>query len=543
MMDAIELELMWAHLRSVVTEQAKAMQRIAFSPVVREAGDLAYALFDARGRIVAQADTGTPGHINCLAFTGKYLHDRFGAELVAGDVMITNDPWLGAGHFFDIAIVAPVFRDGRLLGYVGSTNHHTDIGGTGVSVTGVDVYEEGLWIPPVKLYEAGKPNKVLHELIFRNVRTPDLIAGDLSAQVASARAGGEEIIELCERHGLDDIEDLSDRIVELSENAMREAIRACPSGSWTGRTGFDVNGDLDIELVATVTIDNVAGEINVDFTGSSEQVERGINVVLNYTHAYSTFAVRSCLTPELPNNFGSMAPIKVSAPKGSIVNCEYPAPVAARHVVGMYVPMPILKALHAVVPTKVLAEGPGAVWSAQVKGRDASGRSYTSSQFSFSGGMGARATKPGPSATCYPTGIGATPLEVLEMETPVVFHRRELRPGSGGKGRCPGGDGQIVEFGVRSGRPWNLIFSATGVEQAPQGLEGGEPGRPGSLSVNGKPWAGSGRSRMEPDDRVRMETPGAGGFGAGASRDAPEISMGGVEHEPLEAAKMDGTSD
>lgn len=533
---------MWAYLRSVVTEQAKAMQRIAFSPVVREAGDLAYALFDARGRIVAQADTGTPGHINCLAFTGRYLHENFGADLDPGDVLITNDPWLGAGHFFDIAIVAPVFRNGRLLGYVGSTNHHTDIGGTGVSITGTDVYEEGLWIPPLKLYEAGRPNKVLHEMIMRNVRTPDLMAGDLSAQVTSARAGGEEIIELCQRHGLEHIEQLSDSIVALSETKMRNAIRACPSGSWTGETSFDVNGDMDIRLVATVTIDNDAGDILVDFTGSSDQVDRGINVVLNYTHAYTTFAVRSCLTPELPNNFGSMLPVRVSAPKGSIVNCDYPAPVAARHVVGMYVPMPILKALHGVVPDKVLAEGPGAVWSAQVKGRYGDGRSYTSSQFSFSGGMGARATKPGPDATCYPTGIGATPLEVLELETPLVFHRREIRPDTGGRGRCSGGNGQIVEFGVRAGRPWNLIFSATGVNRSPQGLEGGEPGKPGIFTVNGKPWTGNGKGRMRPDDIVRMETPGAGGFGRPGPAHAG-ASKGENAHESPKAAKVDGSSD
>ncbi|WP_239024983.1 hydantoinase B/oxoprolinase family protein [Rhodoligotrophos defluvii] len=542
MIDSIALELMWSHLRSVVTEQAKAMQRIAFSPVVREAGDLAYALFDARGRIVAQADTGTPGHINCLAFTGKYLHDNFGSELEPGDVMITNDPWLGAGHFFDIAIVAPVFRNGRLLGYVGSTNHHTDIGGTGVSIAGVDVHEEGLWIPPAKLYEAGKPNRVLHDMILRNVRTPDLLSGDLAAQVASARSGGEEIIELCERHGMENIEALSDNIVALSETAMREAIRACPSGAWTGRTSFDVNGDLEIELVATVNIDGDAGEILVDFTGSSSQVDRGINVVLNYTHAYSTFAVRSCLTPDLPNNFGSMAPVKVKAPKGSIVNCEYPAPVAARHIVGMYVPMPILKALHGVVPDRVLAEGPGAVWSAQVKGRDADGRSYTSSQFSFAGGMGARMAKPGPDATCYPTGIGATPLEVLEMEAPVVFHHREIRPGSGGVGRSPGGNGQIIEFGVRTGRPWNLIFSATGVSQAPEGLDGGGNGSPGKLLVNGKTWVGTGRSRMQPDDVVRMETPGGGGFGAAPQDAGTQNQARGNANEPQEGAEMEGSS-
>lgn len=512
-MDPIQLELMWSNLRSVVTEQARAMQRTAFSPVVREAGDLAYALFDARGRMVAQADTGTPGHINCLAFTAKYLAEKFGQTVEPGDVLITNDPWLGAGHFHDIAVVAPIFRNGKLFGYVGSTNHHSDIGGLGVGVAAHDVHEEGLWIPPAKLYERGKPNQTLFDIITRNVRTPDYVIGDIAAQVSSARAGGDEMIELCERYELSDIERLSDEIIALSEMAMRNSIRACPGGAWTGETSFDLAGGLVITLKAKLTIDNRKGEILIDFAGSTPQVDSGINVVLNYTHAYSTFAVRSCLAPELPNNAGSLAPIKVSAPRGCILNCEYPAPVAARHVVGMYVPMPVLRALYEVVPDRVLAEGPGAVWSAQVIGRERSGRPYISSQFSFAGGMGARATKPGPSATCYPTGIGATPIEVLEMETPVLFHRRELRPGSGGAGRNRGGDGQIVEFGVRTGLPWTLNAAPTGMVIGAAGLAGGEAGEPGRFSVNGAEWQARGKTVMKPDDVVHMETPGAGGFG------------------------------
>jgi N-methylhydantoinase B len=514
--DPIELELMWSTLRSVVTEQARAMQRTAFSPVVREAGDLAYALFDARGRIVAQADTGTPGHINCLAFTGKFLAEKFAGQLVPGDVLITNDPWEGAGHFFDITVLAPIYRGDRIIGYVGSTNHHTDIGGPGVGVGANDVHEEGLWIPPAKLFEAGRANRLLFDIIRRNVRTPDLITGDLTAQVASARGGGEAVNELCDRYGLDDIEALTDRIVELSEAAMRKAIRACPAGTWTGETRFDITGGTVITLKAAVTIDADAGEVAIDFAGSSAQIAKGVNVVLNYTHAYSTFAVRSCLTPGLPNNAGSLAPIKVTAPKGSIVNCTYPAPVAARHVVGMYVPMPILKALYHVVPDRVLAEGPGAVWSAQVIGTWPDGRPYTSSQFSFSGGMGARAYKPGPNATCYPTGIGATPLEVLETETPVVFHRRELRRGSGGTGRSTGGDGQIVEFGVRTGQQWTMNAAPTGRRFGAQGLAGGEDGDTGRFLVNGAEWHGEGKTAMRPGDVVHMETPGGGGFGAPA---------------------------
>jgi N-methylhydantoinase B len=511
--DLIQLELMWSNLRSVVTEQARAMQRTAFSPVVREAGDLAYALFDARGRMVAQADTGTPGHINCLAFTAKYLADRYAGQLEPGDVLITNDPWLGAGHFNDIAVVAPIFWGDKLIGYVGSTNHHSDIGGLGVGVAAHDVHEEGLWIPPTKLYERGRPNQTLFDLIGRNVRTPDYVAGDIAAQVSSARAGGEEVIELCQRYEMPDIEGLADEIIALSESAMRNSIRACRGGTWTGETRFDLAGGLIITLKAAVTIDNVRGDVLIDFAGSTPQVDKGINVVLNYTHAYSTFTVRSCLTPDLPNNAGSLAPIKVSAPPGSILNCEYPAPVAARHVVGMYVPMPVLRALYNVMPDRVLAEGPGAVWSAQILGRDHSGKQFTSSQFSFSGGMGARAHKPGPSATCYPTGIGATPIEVLEMETPVVFHRRELRPGSGGDGRSRGGDGQIVEFGVRTGLPWTLNAAPTGTMIGAAGLAGGEPGATGRFVVNGADWHARGKTTMNPDDVVHMETPGAGGFG------------------------------
>jgi N-methylhydantoinase B/oxoprolinase/acetone carboxylase alpha subunit len=513
-MNVVELELLWSNLRSVVSEQAKAMQRTAFSPVVREAGDLAYAVFDAKARMVAQADTGTPGHINCLAACGAYLAKRFEGNIKPGDVLITNDPWIGAGHFFDITIFAPIFRDGRLLGFLGSTNHHTDIGGQGVTIGATDVHEEGLWIPPAKLYEEGRPNELLFEIIRRNVRTPDLISGDLAAQVASAKGGAEAVIDMCARYKIDNIDELSDKIIQRSETAMRDAIRALPAGTWVGETRFDITGGIVITLRAALTVDNVKGEILIDFAGSSQQLDKGVNVVLNYTHAYSTFAVRSSLNPELPNNHGSLAPIKVTAPLGSIVNCQYPAPVAARHMVGMYVPMPILKALHNVVSESVLAEGPGSPWTAQIIGSYDDGRPFVSSQFAFAGGMGARFGKPGHNTTCYPTGVSATPLEILEAETPIVFRRREIKRGSGGRGRSRGGDGQIVEFTVRTDRPWTLNASPTGTELSPEGLAGGENGAPGIFTVNGVVRHNHGKTRMTTGDVIRMETPGGGGFGA-----------------------------
>jgi N-methylhydantoinase B/oxoprolinase/acetone carboxylase alpha subunit len=513
MLDGIELEILWSNLISIVSEQAKALQRIAFSPVVREAGDLASGLFDARGRMVAQANTGTPGHINSLAAAGEALAKHFEGQLVPGDVVITNDPWMSAGHFFDITVLAPIFRGERLIGFIGSTIHHTDISGYGIGAGARDVHEEGLWLPPLKLYEAGRPNETLHAMIRRNVRTPDHVFGDLSAQVSSGRSGGERLNALCTRHGLDDIEALADEIIARSEQATRNAIRALPAGSWEGESRFDVPGGDVITLKAKVTVDNAAGEVLIDFAGSSGPSPMGINVVMNYTHAYSTFAVRSCLNPEQPNNYGSLAPIKVSAPRGCIVNAEYPSPLNARHVVGMFVPMPILKALAQVMPERVLAEGSGAVWTVQIQGKDDRGQAFTSSMFNYSGGMGARLTKAGPSATCYPTGVAAVPVEILEAAMPIVFDRRELRDGSGGKGRTPGGDGQVIAFHMRTKEPWLLNAVPSRLDRGPEGLGGGEDGAPGRFLVNGKPVSEGKKMTMQPGDAVVLETPGGGGYG------------------------------
>ncbi len=409
MLDGIELEILWSNLISIVSEQAKALQRIAFSPVVREAGDLASGLFDARGRMVAQANTGTPGHINSLCVAGEALAKLFEGRLDPGDVVITNDPWMSAGHFFDITVLCPIHRGERLIGFIGSTIHHTDISGYGIGAGARDIHEEGLWLPPLKLYERGEPNATLHAIIGRNVRTPDHVFGDLSAQVSSGISGGERLNALCDAHGLADIQEVSDEIIQRSEEATRAAIRALPGGEWHGESQFDVPGGDVITLKAAVRIDNNAGEVLIDWTGSSGPSPMGINVVMNYTHAYSTFAVRSCLNPEQPNNYGSLAPIKVAAPDGCIVNAKYPSPLNARHVVGMFVPMPILKALHQVMPDRVLAEGSGAVWTMQIQGKQADGEAFTSSMFNYSGGMGARREKPGPSVTCYPDRRGGRP--------------------------------------------------------------------------------------------------------------------------------------
>jgi N-methylhydantoinase B len=516
-MDGIGLEILWSNLIGTVSEQAKALQRIAFSPIVREAGDLAAAVFDAKGRMVAQAVTGTPGHINSLAAAGRNIVERVPVEtMVEGDVFITNDPWLSAGHFFDITVFTPVFRKGRVIAFFGSTIHHTDIGGYGVGAGARDVHEEGLWIPISRLYEAGRPNALLHDIIRHNVRTPDHVFGDLASQVSSARVGTERLFALLNRHGLDDIDELAEEVIRRSERATRESIRRLKPGTYHGESRFDVPGGDTVVLKCAVSIDVEAGEIRIDFAGSSEASPYGINVTANYTHAYSTFAIRSCLDPELPNNWGSLAPIKVTAPEGCIVNAKYPSPVNARHVVGMYVPMPILKALYHVMPERVLAEGAGAVWTIQIQGKHDDGRPFMSAMFNYSGGMGARRAKDGPAATCYPTGVAAVPIEILEASMPIEFLKKELRLGSGGAGRARGGDGQEIVFRMRTRHPWLLNAVTSRTRDRAEGLGGGAPGVPGRFLVNGKPVHEARKMPMRPDDVIVMETPGGGGYGEAA---------------------------
>jgi len=513
-MDGVELQILWSNLIGIVSEQARALQRIAFSPIVREAGDLANGLFDRRARMVAQAVTGTPGHINSLAAAaGNLLRHVDADELKPGDVLITNDPWMSAGHFFDITVLSPIFRGDQLIGYAGSTIHHTDIGGYGIGSGARDIHEEGLWIPVLKLYEEGRPNKTLFDLIQRNVRTPEALMGDLGAQVSSGMIAAQRLNALCDRYGLDDIETLSDEIIDRSEAATRDSIRKLPGGTYHGESQFDVPGGDVITLKTAVTIDAEAGEIEIDFAGSSGRSARGINVVPAYTHAYATFAVRSTLNPDLPNNAGSLAPIKLKLPEDCIVNATYPSPVNARHVVGMYVPFPVLNALSQVVPDQVVAEGSGAVWTIQIQGRDDTGHAFTSSMFNYSGGMGARAGKPGLSAICYPTGVSAVPVEVLEAAYPIVFSCKEVERGTGGNGSQPGGDGQRIGFSMHTSEPWLLNTVPSRLKTAPKGLEGGDAGTPGRFEINGEPTVLSGKTDMKPDDAVLMVTPGGGGFG------------------------------
>jgi len=330
----------------------------------------------------------------------------------------------------------------------------------------------------------------------------------------SGRVGAEGLQLLCDRHDLDDIDELSAEIIKRSEAATRDSIRKLKGGTYHGESTFDIPGGAEILLKCAMTIDAEAGSVHIAFAGSSVARPPGVNVVLNYTHAYATFALRSPLDPDLPNNYGSLTPITISAPEGCIVNAKYPSPVAARHVVGMYVPMPILKALYQVAPDQVLAEGAGAVWTFQVQGKDDAGDPFTSAMFNYSGGMGARRTKDGLGATCYPTGVAAVPVEVLEAAMPIQFTQKELIDGSGGDGAARGGDGQIIAFHLRTKDDWLLNAVPSRLKLGAEGFEGGEDGESGHFLINGKDAAQANKMVMKPGDEVILKTPGGGGYGA-----------------------------
>jgi len=542
--DPVEMEILWQSLISTVNEQARALQRAAFSPIVREAGDLANAVFDRRGRMVAQAVTGTPGHINSLAIGAANMLEDFPVEsLTPGDVLITNDPYKTAGQLLDVTVLVPAWRrpagggEPKLIALFGSTIHHTDVGGYGIGAGGRDCFEEGLWIPICKLMRGsegddhandarrdgrgpagrvssiGERNPDVWRFILSNVRQPDHMAGDLHAQMASGEVGAQRLAALCDAHGLDDIEDLADEIIERSEAATRSSIAQLAPGRYDGAAVLDLVDGSRVDIVCALDVDPETGEITVDYEGSSPASPWGINVVRNYTHAYTTFTVRSVLNPSIPNNHGSLAPIRLSAPEGSIVNAVLPQPGTARHVVGMFLPNALLKALAQVRPAESMAEGAGAVWTMQVNGHHDDGSPFITAMFTYAGGVGARASKPGLDACSYPTGVSAVPIEVVEASAPVRFLRKALRPGSGGAGAQAGGLGQVIEFAVDTARPWQLNAVTSRLTDPPQGIFGGEPGAAGTFKVNGEPVTTQARLTLTPDDTVRLELPGGGGYG------------------------------
>jgi N-methylhydantoinase B len=450
-----------------------------------------------------------------------HVLDEYPAEtLEPGDVIITNDPWLTSGHHYDVTVVTPIFRQNKLVAFFGNICHTADIGGRPYGPDANDVYEEGLHIPILKLFQRGQPNADLFKILRTNVRSPEEVIGDFYSQVAGDAVGGQRLLEFMDEYGLDSIIPLADELIARSERAMREAIALLPDGTYHYETDTD-GFDAPIRLVLTIT---VAGDhVVADYAGTSPQVKQAINVVYNYTEAYTTFGLKVALAPDVPNNEGSFRAVTVRAPEGSVLNCLHPAPTAARHLLGHFLAGMVLAALSPVLPDRAMAEGMAGLWSTNVHGTGPDGNRFTLLSF-LSGGTGARRGLDGLSSTAFPSGVAGIPTEVFENRSPLVMLEREFRRDSGGPGRNRGGLGhRIVYSGLRLTEPYRLSPFTDRVRHPAPGLEGGLPGAPGEFHLaDGTPLNPKRTIELSPEQLLVIGLPGGGGLGDPRERD-PEL--------------------
>ena len=521
----IQLEVLWNRLLSVANEQQTTLIRTALSTIVRESLDLACGVFDTRGLMIGQSLTGTPGHINPMATGAIHLLNAYPPEtLRPGDVLVTNDPWLTAGQVNDFTVMTPVFRKDRdtdkIVAYFSNCCHSPDVGGRILSAEAHEVFEEGLQVPITKLFDAGEPNEELFKIIRANVRTPDATVGDLYAQASSNAVGAQSLLEMMDEFGLDTIDPLADEIISRSESAMRAGIRALPNGRYENEIWSD-GFEEPLCIKVAVTIENE--DIHIDFDGSSPQSARGINVVLNYTKGYASFAIKAAISPEVPHNEGAFRPVHITAPEGCILNCRRPAAVASRHLVGHFLPSAIFGALSQAIPERVMAGSADPIWMS-IWRANWPGTEKQSNLTLFSlGGTGARPTSDGLSATGFPSGVGGVPTEVAETQAPIVQVHRELRTDSGGAGKFRGGLGQSISTTQLGDQPWSVSGMVDRTKYPATGLQGGQPGALGEFEVDGEAAEAKTILWMEPDSEISMNMPGGGGYGNPYERDPQQV--------------------
>jgi N-methylhydantoinase B len=511
------LEVLWTRLRSVTDEAAKVIVRTSFSTLSIEANDFSCVLTDAAGNSLAQNTASIPSFIATLPATTRHMIATIGvANMRAGDIYITNNPWHGTGHLNDISLVKPVFRGATLVAFAATTSHVPDIGGRIRSAEPREIYEEGFHIPPMRLQAAGVPDQSLLLLLRTNVRTPDQTVGDIFAQASALGLMEQRVLEIMHDHGLADFNLLGSQLFSLAENAMRAAISALPEGTYSNE--FLTDG-LEAPFKFRVAVTLKGGEALADFSGTSPQQPRAINCVLAYTYAMTAYAFKAALLPELPNNEGMFRPIRVTAPDGCLLNPRMPASTGGRAATGHYVPPLIFGALAGVIPERLMAAAGSPLWILTVAGVKTDGKSFAN-VFFYNGGMGATARKDGEPALSWPSNISSTPSEIVERDTPFVTHYKRLRPGSGGAGKFRGGLGQELLLENRHPTPLPALFLTERLKFPAPGLLGGNAGALGEVLHNGQPLADSRRQLvLAPGDTLLIRTPGGGGYGDSAQRD------------------------
>ncbi|HVP09476.1 MAG TPA: hydantoinase B/oxoprolinase family protein [Burkholderiales bacterium] len=511
-------QILWNRLIAVVEEQASVLLKTAFGAITREAGDLSAGVYDTKGRMLAQAVTGTPGHVNTMATAVAHFLERFPAKtLRPGDVLVTNDPWMGTGHLFDFVTVTPAFLKGRHIGFFASTCHVIDIGGRGFVAEATSVYEEGLYVPHMKLFEAGKPNETLFSMLAGNVREPMQVRGDLLGLVSCNEVATRRLAAMLEEFGLKELDSLGEYIVATSRESMLAAIRKLPRGTW--RASMKLDGyEAPIELKAALTASDQG--IHVDYAGTSPASRFGINSPKCYTDAYTSFGVKCIVAPGIPNNAGSLEVVTVSAPEDTIVNPLRPRAVTARHLIGQSLPELVFDCFEEPLQRRVPAEGAGTIWLLNMSGGpllpDAPPSATRFNVISIGiGGMGARPKKDGLSTTAFPSGVGAIPVEITEAQSPLLFRRRELAEGSGGEGRKRGGMGVALEIENTEPAPFSIACATFDRRHHPaRGRAGGENGRVGRVQLaSGRVLPGKETYVVPAGDRLVAEMPGGGGYG------------------------------
>jgi N-methylhydantoinase B len=514
---AVDLSVLWSRLISIVDEAGTTLQRTAFSSVTRESADFAVVLLDTKGQSLAQSSASVPSFLGVLPHLVKsLLKDYYPLpSWQPGDVVITNDPWLCAGHKPDIGIVTPIFNKQKLIGFIGCIAHSPDIGGTLWGAGAKDFYEEGLYIPPTKLYDKGKPNQTLFTIIETNVRAATQTLGDIRAQVAANDQGIRSLLRMMQENNLQEINTLGTQIIDASEKAMRKAISLAPNGTYHASYQADGDGIKEpVQFTCAVTIKN--DSIHVDYTGTSPQHSLAINAVLNYVYAYTAYPIKCVFSPEVPNNEGSFRPITVWAPEGSLLNAKKPAPLGARNVTGNLLHGPVLKALSQAVPSKVQADCGAAVWVMVLSGKN-NDKEFVEYLF-LAGGYGARKGQHGIPTLCYPTNVANVPIEIFENAAPVLVTQKNLIANSGGKGQWQGGQGQIFSYKNIGQQPIQISNVTEKINNQAYGLFGGEPGRKGAVYVRnaqGKKrfTPPKGHDKLLPNEELVMELPGGGGYG------------------------------
>ncbi|HNQ47260.1 MAG TPA: hydantoinase B/oxoprolinase family protein [Syntrophorhabdus sp.] len=542
--DPITLEILWRRLISIVDEADSSVARTAFSSLLRDAHDYTCMFTDSFGRELAQGSFATPGQSGAMALGIKNLVKKYPLEYYQpGDIFITNDPWALAGHLNDVCVMSPIFFKDQLVAFTACVFHHSDIGGR-VASDNHDVFEEGLFIPFVRLYQKGILNESVMDMIRWNVRTPDEVIGDIRSQIAANHVCTEKICQMLKESDLDNLDDLANAIIGITEKSMREEIEKIPDGIYLSKGIIEqMKGKTDIVIQAKVEIRG--SDIIVDLEGSSDQVDWGGNVVFNFTYAYVFMAVKSMFAPDVPNNDGCARPIRLSAPEGSVVNCKFPAAVAARMGVGHFLTEIIYRALSDALPKKVIAASGGTPAAMNVfYGRRKDGKPWHS-VIIRGGGMGASAKNDGNYVYIFPANGANTPVEIFESDTPLVVEKRELLTDSGGAGKLKGGLGKRevfkvpddsyapippINLGIQSGR---YIYSA-------EGLFGGKSGAKAQFLVNGVQGNSYGLTQMKPGDVVTIDAPGGGGYGNPSEREPQMVLHDVIEgYVSIEEAKSE----